>query len=60
MSSKEVAWDYPSAKKIIERHNGHIRAEAKPGAGARFLVDLPIVDTKTSASEMKPEKINFG
>ena len=47
-------------KKIIERHNGHIHAEAKPGAGARFLVDLPIVDTKTSASEMKPEKINFG
>ena len=47
-------------KKIIERHNGHIRAEAKPGSGARFLVDLPIVDSKISSPELKPAKISFG
>ena len=47
-------------KKIIERHNGHIRAEAKPGSGARFLVDLPIVDSNISSTELKPAKISFG
>ncbi|MFL5788275.1 MAG: sensor histidine kinase [Flavisolibacter sp.] len=29
-------------KKIIERHNGHITAESRIGAGSKFIVDFPI------------------
>ncbi|WP_169558566.1 sensor histidine kinase [Uliginosibacterium gangwonense] len=30
-----------SVRRIIERHNGSIRAEAQPDAGARFIFELP-------------------
>ncbi len=30
-------------KKILERHNGVIWAESKPGSGAQFIMDLPSV-----------------
>lgn len=30
-----------SVRRIIERHNGNIRAEAEPDAGARFIFELP-------------------
>ncbi len=30
-------------KKILERHNGMIFAESKPGSGTQFIVDLPSV-----------------
>jgi len=39
-------------KKIIERHNGFIRAESKPGTGSRFIVDLPIKQFKSKADEL--------
>ena len=29
-------------RKIVERHNGRIAAEGRPGQGARFLVTLPL------------------
>lgn len=30
------------AKRIVEAHHGHISLESRPGAGARFQIDLPI------------------
>ena len=30
-------------KSIIERHNGCVRCEARPGGGASFVVELPLV-----------------
>ena len=46
-------------KKIIDRHNGMIRAESKIGDGAKFIVDLPIngnrqlIISKTESEKVK-------
>ena len=32
-------------KKIIEKHHGFIRAVSKPGEGATFIIQLPIIQT---------------
>lgn len=32
-------------RKIVERHGGSIRAEGVPGAGARFIIQLPMLQT---------------
>ena len=31
-------------RRIILEHNGSIRAENSPGGGARFIIDLPLID----------------
>jgi signal transduction histidine kinase len=36
-------------KKIIDRHNGAIRAESKIGEGSKFIIELPILKLNTSA-----------
>jgi len=30
------------AKKIVEKHNGHITVKSKPGVGSEFIVSLPV------------------
>jgi PAS domain S-box-containing protein len=30
------------AKKIVEKHNGHITVKSKPGVGSEFIVSLPL------------------
>lgn len=29
------------AQRVVEAHGGKIRVESRPGAGARFIVELP-------------------
>jgi two-component system, LuxR family, sensor kinase FixL len=38
-------------RKIVERHSGHITANAKPGAGATFYIDLPIKQEEINIHE---------
>jgi signal transduction histidine kinase len=42
-------------KKIMEKHNGFIRAESKSGSGSRFIVDFPIVDTSAIHGKLHAE-----
>jgi signal transduction histidine kinase len=40
------------AKSIVEKHNGRIWAESKPGDGTTIVIQLPILDSQSSKSEM--------
>jgi signal transduction histidine kinase len=44
-------------KKIIERHNGMIRAESKPGTGSKFILDFPVSENKLKIAELPAEQI---
>jgi len=46
-------------KKIIDRHNGAIRAESKIGEGSKFIIEFPIVKMKTAEKpDLTIEKLN--
>jgi light-regulated signal transduction histidine kinase (bacteriophytochrome) len=40
-------------KKIIERHNGAIRAESRPGQGSRFILDFPLNEVNVRITELQ-------
>lgn len=37
-------------KKIIDRHNGFIKAESVLGSGSKFIVDFPVIEFKNKAT----------
>ncbi len=46
-------------KKIIDRHNGTIRAESKTGDGAKFVIEFPMVKMKTqTVTDLQIEKLD--
>ena len=47
-------------KKIIDKHNGTIRAESKIGEGSKFVIEFPAIKLKTlTAEEIKIERVGF-
>jgi light-regulated signal transduction histidine kinase (bacteriophytochrome) len=46
-------------KKIIDKHNGSIKAESKIGGGSKFIIEFPMIKLKTSpVTELPIEKAN--
>jgi signal transduction histidine kinase/CheY-like chemotaxis protein len=48
----------PISKEIIEAHGGEIRVNSIPGKGARFLIELPIYESKAVGSELKASPVS--
>ena len=38
---------------IVKQHNGYVDVSSAPGQGASFMIYLPVVESKTTASAMK-------
>jgi len=47
------------AAKIVQDHHGAIRAEQNSPAGARFIIELPLADTK-ALGEASPDVVRDG
>src|SRR5215203_1700157 len=45
-------------KKIIDRHNGSIKAESKMGEGSKFIIELPVLNLNMS-TELRVEKLKI-
>lgn len=45
-------------KKIIDKHNGAIKAESKIGEGSKFIIEFPMIRLKTQVAELDAEKVN--
>jgi two-component system sensor histidine kinase/response regulator len=48
------------ARRIVEAHEGSIRAESEPGRGSTFVVTLPALETPPAASAGAPEQVPKG
>jgi two-component system CheB/CheR fusion protein len=48
------------ARRIVEAHGGGIRVESSPGAGARFIVELPLAPAQPDVQDNIDEKILVG
>ncbi|MGZ3998112.1 MAG: sensor histidine kinase [Flavisolibacter sp.] len=44
-------------KKIIDKHNGFIKAESKVGEGSKFIVEFPVVKFKDTIPQVQVEKL---
>src|SRR5215203_6623276 len=45
-------------KKIIDRHNGSIKAESKMAEGSKFIIELPVLNLNMS-TELRVEKLKI-
>ena len=48
------------AAKIIQDHQGSIRAEQRTPSGARFLIELPVAETPSPARQHEPDAAERG
>jgi signal transduction histidine kinase len=44
-------------KKIIDKHNGFIRAESKIGVGSKFIIEFPVVKLKSAVPDIQVEQL---